>query len=241
MSSRDPYDRDLARRMASDATVKENAGKFFDSTVRFRYSYNFTWLGTPIIQYPQDVMALQEIVWRVRPRTIVETGIAHGGSTVLFASLLELLGEDGRVVAVDVDIRSHNREAIAAHPLAGRIEMIEGSSIDGSVVDDVRARVRSGPVMVVLDSNHTRAHLLAELRAYSPPVTRGSYVVVMDTVVEYMDADALSDRPWGPGDNPLTAVREFLASTDRFVVDDEMEDKLLITVAPSGYLRCVKD
>lgn len=227
--------------MASDPVVKERAATFFDSTARYRYSYNFSWLGRPIIQYPQDVMALQEIVWRVRPRTIVETGIAHGGSTILFASLLELLGEDGRVVAVDVDIRDHNRDAIEAHPFAKRIDMIEGSSIDAGVVEQVKAKVRSGPVMVVLDSNHTRTHVLAELAAYAPLVTRGSYLVVMDTVVEYMDADAFADRPWGRGDNPLVAVREFLASTDRFVVDEEIENKLLITVAPSGYLRCVKE
>lgn len=241
MSSDDPHDRELARRMALDTTVRERAANFFASTARYRYSYNFTWLGRPIIQYPQDIIALQEIVWRVRPRTIVETGIAHGGSTVLFASLLELLGEDGRVVAVDVDIRPHNREAIEAHPLAKRIDMIQGSSIDESVIDEVRKRVRPGPVMVVLDSNHSHAHVLAELQAYSRLVTPGSYLVVMDTVVEYMDEDAFSDRPWGKGDNPLTAVREFLAADDRFVVDKEIEDKLLITVAPSGYLRRVRD
>jgi len=241
VSAKEPYDAEAIARMAADADVLRSARDFLIRTGRHRYSYNFTWLGRPIIQYPQDVMALQEIVWRVRPRTIVETGIAHGGSTILFASLLELLGEDGRVVAVDVDIRKHNRDAIEAHPLAKRIDMIEGSSIDGRVIDEVKARVRSGPVMVVLDSNHTRAHVGAELEAYAPFVTRGSYLVVMDTVVEYMDDDAFPERPWGRGDNPLVAVREFLAGTDRFVVDEEMENKLLITVAPSGYLRCVKD
>ncbi|HYK52715.1 MAG TPA: cephalosporin hydroxylase family protein [Candidatus Eremiobacteraceae bacterium] len=241
MSDREPYDSDLARRMKADAAVTDAARSFFDVTAPYRYSYNFTWLGRPIIQYPQDIIALQEIVWRVRPRTIVETGIAHGGSTVLFASLLELLGDDGRVVAVDVDIRPHNRKAIEEHPLAKRIDLIEGSSVDAAVIEQVRPRVQPGAVMVVLDSNHTRSHVLAELEAYSPLVTRGSYLVVMDTVVEHMEEDAFPDRPWGRGDNPLVAVREFLARTDRFAVDDEMENKLLITVAPSGYLRCVKD
>lgn len=241
MSDADPHDRELAARMAGDPDVVRSARAFFDATARYRYSYNWTWLGRPIIQYPQDVMALQEIVWRVRPRTIVETGIAHGGSTVFFASMLELLGTDGRVVAVDVDIRTHNRDAIEAHPLHRRIHMIEGSSVDPAVAHAVKALVREGAVMVVLDSNHTRDHVLRELELYSPLVTRDSYLVVMDTVVERMPDDAFPDRPWGKGDNPLTAVREFLARTDRFVVDKEIEDKLLVTVAPSGYLRCVKD
>lgn len=241
MSTRDPYDADAIARMAADVDVARSAHEFLIRSGRYRYAYNFTWLGRPIIQFPQDVVALQEIVWRVRPRTIVETGIAHGGSTVLFASLLELIGEDGRVVAVDVDIRTHNREAIEAHPLSKRIDLIQGSSIDERVVDEVKKLVPAGPVMVVLDSNHSHAHVLAELRAYSALVTRGSYLIVMDTVVEHMDEDAFPDRPWGKGDNPLTAVREFLAGTDRFVVDKEIEDKLLITVAPSGYLRCVRD
>lgn len=241
MSDREPYDAALARRMKSDAAVDGAARRFFDVTAPYRYSYNFTWLGRPIIQYPQDIIALAEIVWRVRPRTVVETGIAHGGSTLLFASLLELLGENGRVVAVDVDIRPHNRKEIEEHPLAKRIELIEGSSVDAAVHERVRSRVLPGPVMVVLDSDHTRAHVLSELEAYSRLVTRGSYLVVMDTVIEAMSEDAFPDRPWGRGDNPLIAVREFLARNDRFIVDEDIENKLLITAAPSGYLRCVKD
>jgi len=241
MSDTDPYDRERAARMAADPGVRAGVRSFFDATAQYRYSYNWTWMGRPIIQYPQDVMALQEIVWRVRPRTIVETGIAHGGSSVFFASMLELLGGDGRVVAVDIDIRAHNRTAIEAHPMHARIDMIEGSSVDAGVAGAVRALVREGPVMVVLDSNHTRDHVARELALYAPLVTKGSYLVVMDTVVEYMPQGAFPDRPWGKGDNPLTAVREFLAGTDRFVVDTDIEDKLLVTVAPSGYLRCVKD
>lgn len=243
MSDTDPYDRERTRRMAADGNVRAAARAFFDATAPYRYSYSFTWLGRPIIQYPQDIIALQEIVWRVRPHTIVETGIAHGGSTVFYASMLELLGEDGRVVAVDVDIRAHNRTAIETHPLARRIDMVEGSSVDEGVARRVRelSKRRAGPVMVVLDSDHTRDHVLRELELYSPLVTRGSYLVVMDTVVEFMPEDSFPDRPWGKGNNPLTAVREFLARTDRFAVDKEIEDKLLLTVAPSGYLRCVKD
>jgi len=241
MTAQDPYDSEAITRMAADEDLARSARDFLIGSGRHRYSYNWKWLGRPIIQYPQDVMALQEIVWRVRPRTIVETGIAHGGSTVFFASMLDLIGEDGRVVAVDVDIRAHNRAAIEAHPLHRRIDMIEGSSIDDAVAARVRSLVREGPVMVVLDSNHTHAHVSRELALYAPLVTKGSYLVVMDTVVEYMPEGSFPDRPWGKGDNPLTAVREFLARTDRFVVDEEYDRKLLVTVAPSGYLRCVKD
>ena len=242
MSDTDPYDPALARRMAADPEVRAGARAFFDATVPYRYSYNWTWLGRPIIQYPQDVMALQEIVWRVRPTTIVETGVAHGGSAVFFASLLELAGGDGRVVAVDIEIRPHNRAAIEVHPMHRRIELVEGSSTDPAIAQRVRDLVRKGgPTMVVLDSNHTRAHVARELELYAPLVTRGSYLVVMDTVVEYMAPDAFVDRPWGKGDNPMTAVREFLARDSRFAVDTDLEDKLLVTVAPSGYLRCVKD
>jgi cephalosporin hydroxylase len=242
MNERQPFDAAAVERMAADEELARVSREFLLKTCEHRYSYNFSWLGRPIIQYPQDLMALQEIVWRVRPRIIVETGIAHGGSTIFFASMLELAGGDGRVVAVDVDIRAHNRTAIEAHPLYRRVDMIEGSSIDGGVKDRVHALARGkGAVMVVLDSNHTRDHVLRELELYSPLVTRDSYLVVMDTVVEYMPDDAFVDRPWGKGNNPLTAVREFLQRTDRFVVDKEFEDKLLVTVAPSGYLRCVKD
>lgn len=227
-------------RMAADADLKRDAGAFFQKTIAHRYSYNFTWLGLPIVQYPQDMVAVQEILWRVKPELIIETGVAHGGSLILSASLLELIGGGGRVVGVDVDIRAHNRRAIEEHPLSRRIDLIEGSSTDGSVVDRVR-KLADGraPVMVMLDSNHAHAHVLEELRAYSPLVTEGSYLIVFDTVVEELPSDLAFDRPWGPGNNPMTAVREFLSESGRFVVDHEVEQKLLLTVAPGGYLRCV--
>lgn len=208
---------------------------------RHNYDYNFRWMGRPVIQMPQDLLAMQEIIWQVQPDVIVETGIAHGGSTVFYASMLELLGGDGRVVSVDIEIRPHNRQAIEAHPMAHRIEMIEGSSIDPETVERIASRVGSARrVLVALDSNHTHQHVLAELQAYAPLVTPGSYLVVFDTVVEDL-ADALpQDRPWGKGDNPKTAVREFLQATDRFVIDDDIDAKLQLSVSPSGYLRCVK-
>ena len=236
-----PADAETIRRMAADRDLVSAAREFFLKSCEYRYSYNFTWLGRPVIQYPQDLIALQEIVWRVQPDLIVETGIAHGGSTVFFASLLELAG-NGHVVAVDVDIRAHNRAALEAHPLFKRIELIEGSSIDPVVAGRIAGFADGcSRVMVVLDSNHTHEHVLHELELYAPLVTKGSYLVVMDTVVEQMPGDAFPDRPWGKGNNPMTAVREFLARTTRFEVDREIEDKLLLTVAPSGYLRCVKD
>lgn len=214
---------------------------FLWSTTR-RYSYQFTWLGRPIIQYPQDLVAMQEIIWQVRPQLIVETGIAHGGSLVFYASMLQLLGGEGRVLGIDIDIRTHNRQAIESHPLAGRIEMIEGSSIDPAIVRRVHERAAAhGPVLVVLDSNHTHQHVLAELAAYSPLVTEGSYVVVFDTVVEDMPAGSFPDRPWDKGNNPKTAVREFLAANPRFAIDRDIETRLQITVAPDGYLKCLAD
>jgi cephalosporin hydroxylase len=242
MTPENPADPAAMAKMAADPELSDLARRFFLKSCEHRYSYNFSWLGRPIIQYPQDIIALQEIIWRVRPDLIVETGIAHGGSTVFFASMLELVGGDGRVVAVDIDIRPHNRSAIESHPLFRRIDLIEGSSVDPAVAERVsRLAAQRRSVFVVLDSNHTHDHVRRELALYAPLVSRGSYLVVMDTVVEHMPADAFPDRPWGIGNNPMTAVREFLAGTDRFVVDEEFDAKLLLTAAPSGYLRCVKD
>jgi cephalosporin hydroxylase len=238
----DPYDPEAAAKMAADRETQKLARQFFQKTYEHRYSYNFSWLGRPIIQYPQDVIALQEIIWRTRPGLIVETGVAHGGLTVFFASMLELLGGDGEVAGVDIEIRPHNRAAIEAHPLARRIRLIEGSSVDPKVTAQVAERAaRKRPVMVVLDSNHSQAHVLAELQAYSPLVARGGYLVVMDTIVEWVDQRAFAERPWGRGDSPMSAVRQFLAVDDRFELDARIEEKLLITAAAGGYLLCVKD
>jgi cephalosporin hydroxylase len=225
-----------------DARLQALTRDWFDATCKHRYTYNFTWLGRPIIQYPQDIVAMQELIWQVKPDLVIETGIAHGGSLVLYASILELLGSDGRILGVDVDIRSQNRAAIEAHPMAKRIDMIQGSSTDATVLVRVRESARGRKrIMVVLDSNHTHAHVRRELELYSPFVTNGSYLVVFDTVVERMPKEAFPDRPWGPGDNPWTAVQSFLQSNDRFEIDRRLEDKLLITVAPGGYLRCIRD
>jgi cephalosporin hydroxylase len=228
--------------LAADADVQRTARDFIQAVNPNHYSYNFDWLGLPIIQYPADIVAVQELIWRVKPRVIVETGVARGGSLALSASILELIGGDGFVIGVEVDLRDHNRRALAEHPLSKRISIVDGSSIDPETITRVRDMVGDrSPVLVFLDSNHTYEHVLAELDAYSPLVARGSYVVVFDTVVENLSADDFVGRPWAPGNSPMTAADEFLARSDcRFVIDEEFDAKLAITVAPRGYLRCVR-
>ncbi len=220
-------------------TLKQLARDFYDESAKHKYTYHFSWMGRPIIQLPQDMIAMQELVWRIQPDLIIECGVAHGGSIVYYASLLQLLGH-GEVLGIDVDIRAHNRHAIESHPMAHRITLFEGSSIDLDMVERVRAHAQGKRVMVVLDSNHTHAHVLEELRHYAPLVSVDSYCVVMDTVVEDMPADAFPDRPWGPGDNPKTAVWAFLEENDDFQIDQSVQDKLLLTVASDGYLRRVR-
>ncbi|MDU9389180.1 cephalosporin hydroxylase family protein [Pseudomonas japonica] len=222
-----------------DEQLKGLARDFFNESAKHKYSYHFSWMGRPIIQLPQDMLAMQEIIWRVKPDLIIECGIAHGGSIIYYASLLELQGH-GEVLGIDLDIRPHNREAIESHQMARRISMIEGSSIDPAVVEQVRAIAEGKKVILVLDSNHTHEHVLEELRAYAPLVALGSYCVVMDTVVEDMPPEFFPDRPWGPGDNPKTAVWAYLKENSDFEIDQQMQDKLLISVAPDGYLRRVR-
>ncbi len=229
-------------RLMADGDVQAKARAWLSDLTRLRYVYNFSWLGRPVIQLPQDLLAVQELIWGIRPDFILETGIAHGGSLIHSASLLELLGGDGLVVGVDIDIRAHNRREIEAHPLARRIRLIEGSSTDATVAAAVRQLARGRKaVMVMLDSDHTHAHVLRELEIYAPLVTRDSYLIVFDTVIEDLADDLFPDRRWGKGNNPKTAVREFLKTTDRFVIDDRIAGKLLLTCAPDGYLRCVGD
>lgn len=216
--------------------LKELARDFYNESAKHKYTYHFSWMGRPIIQLPQDMMAMQELIWRIKPDLVIECGIAHGGSILYYASLLELQGH-GEVLGIDRDIRAHNREAIEAHPMFKRVSMIEGSSLDPAVAEQVRAAAAGKKVIVVLDSNHTHEHVLEELRLYAPLVSLDSYCVVMDTVVENMPEDAFPDRPWGKGDNPRTAVWAFLEESSDFVIDSEMHNKLLITVAEDGYLR----
>lgn len=223
-----------------DLKLQQSSKTFMENTIRAKYSYNFSWMGRPIIQYPQDIIAMQEIIWNVKPDLIIETGIAHGGSLIFYASMLELLGGEGKVIGIDIDIREHNRLEIEKHPMYKRITMIEGSSVDKSVIEKVRKGAQGKKrVLVCLDSLHTHNHVLQELEAYTPFVTRGSYCVVFDTIVEDLPDEYSVERPWGIGNNPKTAVWEFLKNNDRFVIDKKIENKLLITVAPDGYLKCV--
>lgn len=230
------------RGLGADSDVQALSRIWVREITRHKYAYNFTWMGRPIIQFPQDMVAMQEIIWRTKPDLVIETGIAHGGSLIYYASLLELLGGDGEVMGIDVEIRPHNRVEIERHPMAKRIRMIEGSSVDEGVarrVVDVASAKRR--IMVVLDSNHTHNHVLCELQLYSPLVTRDCYLVVFDTLLEDMPDDLVHDRPWSKGNNPKTAVHEFLKTSKRFEIDASMQHKALITVAPDGYLRCIGD
>ena len=242
--------------IAFDHELSIKAEKFLEHSVMTKYSYNWFWLGRPIIQYPQDICAMQELIWRLKPDVIVETGIAHGGSLIMSASMLAMLDlcdatmsgdmldpakPKRRVVGVDIDIREHNRTAIEAHPMANRITMIQGSSIDPSIVDQVKLEVAGAKtVLVCLDSNHTHDHVLSELQQYAPMVSVGSYCVVFDTLIENMPQDMYPDRPWGPGDNAMTAVNAYLADQPAFEIDELMDAKLQISVAPRGYLKRVK-
>jgi cephalosporin hydroxylase len=238
---------------SEDARLKSLAHDWVFHSMQQKYLYNFDWLGRPIIQYPEDMVAIQELIWKVKPTLVIETGIAHGGSLVLSASMLAMLDyceavEAGtsldprksrrRVVGIDIDIRSHNRSAIEDHPLSGLISMVEGSSVDQHVIDEVH-QLAAGheTVMVFMDSNHTHEHVLGELNAYAHLVTKGSYCVVFDTFVEDMPPKYFPDRPWDKGDSPKTAVREYLKLHSEFEIDKSIDNKLLISVAPDGYLH----
>ncbi len=250
---------------AGDERLQSDARALLLSSIAAKYSYNFTWLSRPVIQYPQDMVAMQELIWQVKPDLIVETGIAHGGSLILSASMLALLdyceavaagtaldprATRRRVLGIDIDIRPHNRAAIEAHPMAHRIDMIQGSSIAPEIIAQVRGIAQGYErILVCLDSNHTHEHVLAELEAYAPLVSQDSYCVVFDTVVEDLPDEMFPDRPWGKGDNPKTAVREYLRRIGKegrkamdgsplgFEIDKMIESKLLLTVAPDGYLK----
>lgn len=262
------FEQEVAERVRSygePGSLRDTAAAFMAASTLPKYSYNFAWQGRPIIQYPQDIVAVQEIVWKTRPDLIIETGIAHGGSLILSASLLALLDYNDavasgtlldprktrrRVLGVDIDIRAHNRAAIEAHPLSHRIDLIQGSSIAPETIARVKAAAAGySRILVLLDSNHTHDHVLAELEAYAPLTTAGSYCCVFDTMVEDLPDELFADKTWGKGDNPKTAVREYLqllreqgrTASDgqplRLEIDRAIHDKLLVTVAPDGYLK----
>ncbi len=238
-----------------DQSFKTQSINWIEESMRKSYVYNFSWMGRPIIQYPQDMVAMQEIIWEVKPDLIIETGIAHGGSLIMSASFLAMLDycdaiESGevldpkkpkrRVLGIDIDIREHNRKAIEAHSMANRIDMIQGSSIAAETIQQVKDYAKDYKrILISLDSNHTHEHVLAELEAYAPLTSKGSYCVVFDTFVQDVPADVFTNRPWEPGNNPKTAVWEYLKTHPEFEIDKSIENKLLITVAPDGYLKRV--
>ena len=250
--------RENIRRLGEDAALTNQSLEWMKAVhATGNYTYNFTWLGRPNIQFPQDMVAMQELIWSIKPDLIIETGIAHGGSLVFSASMLALLDLDDaiaagntidpkassrKVLGIDIDIRAHNRAAIEAHPMASRIQMIEGSSIAPETIEQVKEVEKDyRRILVCLDSNHTHDHVCAELEAYSPLVTVGSYCVVFDTLIEDIPAGSFPDKPWDIGNNPRTAVEAFIKTNDRFEVDYNMDAKLQISVAPGGYLKCVSE
>ena len=241
---------------ASDTSLREVADSWILNSMKKMYLYNFDWLGRPIIQYPEDMVSVQELIWEVKPTLVIETGVAHGGSLMLSASMLALIDycdavksgvqidpkkSNRRVIGVDIDIRSHNREAIEKHPLGVLVDLVEGSSISDDVVAHIQREVaKHSSIMVFLDSNHTHEHVLEELKIYTKFVSMGSYCVVFDTFVENMPEGYFENRPWDKGNSPMTAVKEFLSVDDSFEIDSSRENKLLITVAPFGHLRKVR-
>ncbi len=236
--------------------LKKLSSNWINESLKAKYSYHFESLGIPIIQYPQDMIAMQELIWEIKPDLIIETGIAHGGSLIMNASMLTMLDvceaielnkninpkkSKRKVLGIDIDIRSHNRREIEKHPMYSRIEMIEGSSIDPQIIEIVKKESKNYKrILVSLDSNHTHDHLIKELQAYAPLTSKDSYCVVFDTIIEDMPSELSKDRFWGPGNNPKTAIKQFLNENDDFIIDKDIQNKLLITVAPDGYLKRVK-
>ena len=228
------------QQMSKDKNLKEISEKWFLESYQYEYSYHFNWLGRPIIQYPQDMIAIQEIIWKYKPDIIIETGIAHGGSLIFSASMLELIGK-GEVIGIDIDIRKHNEKEIKKHSLYKRIKMLEGSSINKKIRDKVYDFAKNKKVMIFLDSHHTEKHVSKELEFYSPLVTKGGYLVVFDTIIEDLPDKYVKNRDWGKNNSPKSAVKKFLKNNNRFKIDKDIEKKLLITAATSGYLKCIKN
>lgn len=229
-----------AQAQSQDKNLRDIARAFIIESDKYGYGYQWTWLGLPMIQMPQDIVLTQEIIWQCKPDVIIETGIAWGGSVVFYASILQLLGK-GKVVAVDLNLMDHVTEQIMSYPFSNRIHLYKGSSTASDVVAKIKSHIEPGQlVMVLLDSDHTHEHVLEELRIFAPLVTKGQYLVVSDTIVEDIPVQEHRARRWGPGNNPKTALASYLKSTDRFVVDNDQNSKLLLTYSPEGYCRCVK-
>jgi cephalosporin hydroxylase len=232
-----------AIRLGGASAVFRKSDELLQSLNEYDYPYMWSWMGVPIIQLPADIMATQEVIWRTRPDVIIETGVARGGSVLFMASLLEMIGGGGKVIGVDIDIRKHNRESIEGHPMSKCVTLIEGGSVDDDVLEKVRAEIPEGAkVMVVLDSDHSREHVLRECRAYGAMVTPGCYLVIADTVVGHLkkeEAPTNRSKHWYEGNEPLTARDDFLSENNRFEIDPEVNGKLVLSSSPGGYLKCV--
>mgnify|MGYP001234634911 CR=1 FL=1 len=228
-------------RMAKDKKLKKMSLEWMLHADKYKYTYNFTWMGRPIIKFPADMIVQQEIMWKLKPDLIIETGIAHGGSILFSASMIEMMGVNGEVVAVDIDIRKHNKKLIEKHPMYKRVTMYEGSSVDPKIVDKVKKHVKNKKcVMVILDSNHTHNHVLEELEMYTPFVTVGSYCILPDTFIEFFPLGYSSNhnkRPWDVGNNPYTAMKTFLKTNKNFSIDKGLSNKGVITETIDGYLK----
>ena len=229
------------QKLGNDKQLHAASLDWINAALVHKYVYNFTWMGLPIIQFPQDIAAMQELIWEAKPDLIIETGIARGGSVVFYASMLELLGNGGKVIGIDIDIRKHNRTAIEEHPMFKNIILMEDSSTSENVINYIKKHIKENDckkILVSLDSNHTHDHVLEEIKLYAPFVSLDSYLVVFDTIIE--DMPESSFRPWGKGNNPKTAVFEFIKENDCFIIDKSIDSKILISSSPSGYLKRVK-
>ncbi len=229
--------------LGEDREIFDQSKEMIKSLDKFNYSYLWSWLGLPIIQWPADIMATQEILWRVKPDIVIETGVARGGSVVFIASILKMMGK-GKVIGVDIDIRSHNRDAISSHPMADSIKLIEGPSTSQDVLQQVSIEIKTTDVvMVILDSDHSYDHVLSECNEYSKFVSKGSYLVVADTFVGHLtkeEAPTNRSKLWFKGNEPLAARNEFLKSNPNFIIDTQINNKLVLSSSPGGYLKCIR-
>ena len=225
--------------MEKDTKFKEMSLKWMLHADKYKYTYNFSWLGRPIIKFPSDMMVQQELIWKLKPDLIIETGIAHGGSIIFSASMMEMTGVKGEVVAVDIDIREHNKKLIKKHPMYKRITMYEGSSLDPSIIKKIKQHKKNKKrVMVILDSLHTHEHVLKELKIYTPFVTLGSYCILPDTFIEFFPSGYYShNRPWDVGNNPYTAMKSFLRKNKKFTIDKQLSSKAMISETIDGYIK----
>ncbi|MDG1286926.1 MAG: CmcI family methyltransferase [Rickettsiales bacterium] len=229
-------------KMGQDEELRQKSLEWMHHADKYKYTYNYSWMGRPVIKYPNDMMIQQELMWALKPDLVIETGIAHGGSIIFTAAMMEMMGIDGEVVGIDIDIRKHNRDAIEAHPMMKRITMYEGDSVSSEMVEKVRAHTEGKKcVMVILDSLHSHEHVYKELQAYADMTTVGSYCVLPDTFIEFFPKGYYSDtRPWDVGDNPYTAMQQYMSEVNHFEIDKSLTHKAMITETIDGYLKRVR-